>query len=102
MLTTVSPTYAAEIQTPELGYALDGVVRDRSGDLFGVMNGVDYDEWNPETDRLIPVNYSAEDLTGKAACKAELQKAFGLPLRPEVPMFGIVARLVTRRRAAHG
>jgi starch synthase len=97
LLTTVSPTYAREIQTPELGYALDGVVRDRAGDLFGIMNGVDYDDWSPERDRLIAANYSASDLKGKAVCKAALQKRLGLPVRPDVPVFGMVSRLVHQK-----
>lgn len=96
-LSTVSEGYAREIQTEAFGHGLDGVVRERSADLVGILNGVDYNEWNPETDHFIPHNYSADDLSGKAVCKQELQKYFGLPERPEVPLFGIVSRLVKQK-----
>jgi starch synthase len=99
-LTTVSPTYAREIQTPELGAGLDGLLRARSADLVGILNGVDHDDWDPSTDRLIPANYSVKDLAGKAACKRELQKRFGLPERPEVPLIGMVARLTDQKGIA--
>ncbi len=96
-LSTVSPTYAREIQTPPFGFGLDGLLRHRSRDLVGILNGVDLDEWNPETDPLLPERYSASDLSGKAACKAELQKLFGLEQDPEVPLFGMVARLTDQK-----
>ncbi|MCX8083329.1 MAG: glycogen synthase GlgA [Calditerrivibrio sp.] len=96
MVTTVSEGYAREIQTPAFGYGLEGVVRDISFKLVGILNGVDYDEWNPETDRLIPANYSEDDFSGKKICKARLQERFGLPVR-DVPLFGIVSRLVHQK-----
>lgn len=92
-LSTVSPRYAKEIQTLEYGAGLDGVLRTRRADLKGILNGVDYRFWNPETDPHIPANYSARDLKPKAACKAALQKEFHLPNRPETPLFGLVSRL---------
>lgn len=92
-LTTVSPTYAREIQTPELGCGLDGVLRERSAALRGILNGVDYSEWDPSRDPHLPARYSPEDLSGKALCKAALQRRFGLPPRPETPVAGIVSRL---------
>jgi starch synthase len=78
-LSTVSPTYAREIQTPELGFGLDGALRGRAAVLSGILNGVDYREWNPESDPLIPARFSAEDLSGKAVCKEHLLQEFGLP-----------------------
>jgi starch synthase len=92
-LTTVSPTYAREIQTPERGCGLDGVLRERSGVLHGILNGADYSEWDPSRDPHLPARYSVEDLSGKARCKAALQKRFGLPARPETPVAGMVTRL---------
>ncbi|WP_224984652.1 glycogen synthase GlgA [Geomonas agri] len=97
MLNTVSEGYAREIQTPEYGWGLEGVVRERSGVLSGILNGVDYHEWNPEEDRLLPANYSANDLSGKAICKKELQRALGLPQREDVPLIGMVSRLVKQK-----
>jgi starch synthase len=97
VLTTVSPTYAREIQGPEMGYGLDGVLRHRSADLVGILNGVDYEEWDPRVDPHIARNYSAADLTGKAECKADLLRAFGLPEFPNLPLVGIVSRLVGQK-----
>jgi starch synthase len=97
LLNTVSEGYAREMQTAEFGWGLEGVVRERSADLVGILNGVDDDEWNPETDPLIPANYSAADLSGKRLCKESLQRAFGLPVRPEVPLLGMVGRLVKQK-----
>jgi len=96
-ITTVSPTYAQEIQTPEFGYGLDGVLRARRAALSGILNGVDYDEWSPERDRFIAARYSADDLKGKAACKADLQATVGLPADAKVPVFGIVSRLADQK-----
>lgn len=93
LLTTVSPTYAREIQTPELGCGLDGVLRERSAALRGILNGVDYAEWDPSRDPHLPARYSSQDLSGKVLCKAALQRRFGLPPRPETPVAGIVTRL---------
>ena len=77
-ITTVSPTYSQEIQTPEFGYGLEGVLRHRAAVVSGILNGVDYAEWSPETDPLIPAHFSRKDLKGKAADKAALMEAFGL------------------------
>jgi starch synthase len=98
-LNTVSPTYSIEIQaSPELGMGLEDVLRSRSHDLSGVINGIDYNEWNPETDPLIPANYSRNDFSGKAECKKQLLKYFGLPQLPKrIPLFGIVSRLADQK-----
>jgi starch synthase len=96
-LSTVSQGYAREIQTPEFGWGLDGIVRERAGDLVGILNGVDYAEWDPETDHYIPANFSEKELSGKAVCKQELQRRFGLPERSDVPLIGIVSRLVEQK-----
>lgn len=97
-VTTVSPTYAREIQTPEHGFGLDGLLRARSGHLRGILNGVDYHDWNPERDHYIAANYSASDLRGKEQCKMELLGTMGLPAdRPEVPVIGIVSRLAAQK-----
>jgi starch synthase len=93
----VSPRYAWEIQSPEFGHGLEGVSRNRGMDLRGILNGTDYDDWNPEVDRHLPANYSAEDLSGKAECKAALQAEMGLPVRPDVPLIGIISRLVHQK-----
>ncbi len=96
-ITTVSETYAAEIQTEELGMGLDGILRDRASSLVGIVNGVDYGEWSPEQDTLIPHPFSAQDLSGKAKNKAALLKALGLGPTETAPVFGIVSRLVYQK-----
>ena len=97
-LNTVSPRYAQEIQTPEYGFGMDGLLRNRGADLTGILNGVDYAEWNPETDKLIPANYAAKNLDGKAVCKRELLKEFGLPSEDlETPVIGIVSRFADQK-----
>jgi starch synthase len=96
-ITTVSPTYAREIATPEFGCGLDGVLRDRSHDLRGILNGVDRDLWNPATDRWIAARYDAASLAGKSYCKASLQREFGLEPRADAPLFGIVSRLTQQK-----
>jgi starch synthase len=96
-LTTVSPTYAREIQTPEHGYGLDGVLRERSGVLRGILNGADYREWNPAADVHLAARYSAADLRGKAECKADLQRRCGFAERPDVPLIGLVTRLAEQK-----
>ena len=97
LITTVSPTYAREITTPEHGDGLDALLRHRSPDLFGVLNGVDYEIWNPEIDPLIPVAYGHADLAGKAVDKTELQRELGLETRPGVALYGMVSRLVEQK-----
>jgi starch synthase len=96
-VTTVSPTYAREIQTPEFGFAMDGLLRSRAAKLSGILNGVDYQEWNPETDRYLTANYSARDLTGKRAAKLELLDEMGLPLDADRPLIGIVSRFAFQK-----
>src|SRR6267154_2316108 len=97
-LTTVSRKYAQEIQTPEYGYGLDGVVRGRADRLVGILNGVDYTAWNPEKDKLIAVKYSAKDLSGKQVCKQELLDLFGLSHdHLERPLIGIVSRFADQK-----
>ncbi len=96
-VTTVSPKYMEEIQTAEFGAGLDGVLRLRQGALYGILNGVDYQEWSPEADPFIKENYSASDLQGKAACKADLQQHFGVPVNPEIPLIGMISRLAEQK-----
>ncbi len=96
-ISTVSPTYAREITTPEFGCGLDGVLRDRHHDLRGILNGVDRDVWNPATDRWIAARYDASLLAGKAYCKAALQREFGLDARADAPLFGVVSRLTSQK-----
>jgi starch synthase len=96
-LTAVSPQYAREIQGPEHGHGLEGVLRGRGEDLSGILNGVDYEDWDPRHDRRIAATYSPEDLSGKAACKADLLATFGLPAEPALPVFGVVSRLVRQK-----
>ncbi len=96
-ITTVSPTYAREIQTPEHGVGLDPFLRARQGVLFGILNGIDDDVWNPSKDPLIPFRYSAEDLRGKAGDKAALMEAMGLPHVPAAPVIGVVSRLTWQK-----
>jgi starch synthase len=97
-LTTVSKKYAEEIQTPEFGYGLDGVVRSRADHLVGILNGVDYTVWSPDKDKLIVARYSAKDLSGKQACKKELLEIFGLsPEHQSRPVLGIVSRFADQK-----
>jgi starch synthase len=95
-LTTVSPTYAEEIKTPEGGYGLDEVLRYRAADLVGIVNGID-GSWNPARDSTLPARYSAQDLTGKWECKAALQARLGIHVDPKVPIFGVVSRLANQK-----
>jgi len=96
-VTTVSPTYAREIQTPEYGFGFDGLLRSRNYKLRGILNGVDYAEWNPETDPLIPFHFSSSDLSGKAKCKRDLLAEMGLPSDLERPLIGIVSRFADQK-----
>ncbi len=97
VISTVSPTYAREIQTPAFGCGLDGVLRERGGDLFGILNGIDDDEWNPAGDPYIPDDFSPGDMAGKEACKAALQREARLPVNPRLPIFGAVGRLTHQK-----
>ena len=96
-VTTVSPRYSREIQTPEFGCGLDGLLRSRAGVLHGILNGVDYRDWDPATDRLIPRNFRPDDLAGKKACREELGRIFGLTLPPGRPLAGMVTRLAAQK-----
>jgi starch synthase len=96
-ISTVSPTYAKEIQTPDHGATLDAFLRARSSSVVGILNGVDYDEWSPERDTLIPARFNADDLSGKAACKQAMLARFRLPHDPRVPVLGIVSRLAGQK-----
>jgi starch synthase len=98
LLNTVSPTYAREIQTRYFGCGLQGVLAQRAGRLYGIVNGVDYDVWNPATDRHIATTYDDDSVVqGKPLCKAELQKTYGLAEEPRTPLLGIVSRLVDQK-----
>ncbi|MGZ5453849.1 MAG: glycogen synthase GlgA [Candidatus Aminicenantales bacterium] len=96
-VTTVSPRYSREIQTPEFGCGLDSLLRSRSAVLYGILNGVDYRDWNPATDHLIPRNYVPEDLTGKMTCRKELAALFGLAAPATLPVAGMVTRLAGQK-----
>ena len=96
-VTTVSPRYAQEIQTPEYGCGLDGVVQARADDIVGLLNGVDSAVWNPATDELLPARYTAENLAGKAQCRAELLRRCGFAAETKSPVFGMVARLTEQK-----
>lgn len=97
-ITTVSPTYAQEICSSDYGYGLEGLLRYRRNDLVGILNGIDDEVWNPETDRLLPSRYNAETVkSGKAACRKHLQQRLQLPLRDDVPVFGMVSRMADQK-----
>jgi starch synthase len=96
-LSTVSRTYAREIQTPEHGCGLEGVLAGRESRLSGILNGIDTESWNPETDPALAAPYSRNKLKGKAACKAALQKRFGLAVKSGVPLMGMVSRLADQK-----
>ncbi len=93
LLVTVSPTYAQQILAPAHGRGLDGDLRARSTDLFGILNGLDVETWDPATDALLPATYHADDLSGKAECKRDLQRALGFRVDPSLPLFGTVSRI---------
>ncbi len=97
-INTVSPTYAKEIQTPEYGYGLEGILRKRSADLYGILNGIDYDAWNPATDQHIFANYSVKNFEdGKRENKKRLLEEQKLPYKPDVPLIGIVSRMAAQK-----
>jgi starch synthase len=96
-ITTVSPTYAREIQTPEFGFGFDGLLLSRAYKLRGILNGVDYREWDPWHDAHIPAQYSSDHLSGKMECKLRLLDELGLPRNPDRPVIGIVSRFVHQK-----
>jgi len=97
IINTVSPTYSKEIQTKEFGYGLEGILTKRKKDVFGILNGLDYSIWNPQTDKYIIKNYSLENMQDKYKNKRDLQKICKLPLKNDVPIFGIVSRLAEQK-----
>jgi starch synthase len=97
LLSTVSPTYAHEIQNSAYGFGLDGVLSQRSSDLYGVLNGIDTEEWNPEHDPHIAGHFGLRDVSGKAECKRALQREAGFRVRDDVPLFGLVGRLTPQK-----
>jgi len=97
VVTTVSQKYAQEIQTPTFGFGLDGHICAHSHKLYGVLNGVDYDEWSPSVDPFIAKQYDINDMSGKAVCKKDLQKHFNLPIQDDIPLIGFVGRLVEQK-----
>ncbi|HEY3932954.1 MAG TPA: glycogen/starch synthase, partial [Verrucomicrobiae bacterium] len=97
VITTVSPRYAREIMTEEYGCGLDGVLRKRKTSFRGILNGVDYEEWNPAGDPFLAKNFSVTRLAGKTADKLALQKEFGLPENKNVPLFGTISRLAEQK-----
>ncbi len=97
VISTVSKRYSEEIQEPEFGFGLDGIMRTRKEALYGIINGIDYEGWDPATDRLIPANYRAEDPAKKAQCKAALQKAMGLPVGEKQPLIATISRLADQK-----
>jgi starch synthase len=97
VLNTVSKHYSKEIQTPEFGHGLDGILRTRKNDLYGIVNGIDYEEWNPEKDRFLPAHYSAQDMSNKALCKKALQETFSLPVNQNIPLLATISRLADQK-----
>jgi len=97
-VTTVSKKYSQEIQTTEYGFGLDGVLRSRAATVTGILNGVDYDEWSPQTDKFIAAKYSPQDLSGKRKCKQDLLNGFGIAnVEAKVPVIGIVSRFAAQK-----
>ena len=97
-VTTVSKKYSQEIQTTEFGFGLEGVLRTRSSTVTGILNGVDYDEWSPQVDKFVAARYSPQDLSGKARCKQDLLKAFGMTeANSGLPVIGIVSRFASQK-----
>ncbi|MFM9836534.1 MAG: glycogen synthase GlgA [Methylophilaceae bacterium] len=96
-LSTVSPTYAQEIQSSAFGFGLEGLLKTRRNDLTGILNGIDTHEWNPATDALLPKNFSAKDLTGKKIVKEELQQQLDLQIDENAPLLGVVSRLTHQK-----
>jgi starch synthase len=96
-IVTVSPTYAREIQTTEMGYGMQGLLAVRNGDVSGILNGIDEDEWNPATDKYLTAHYDSSDLAPKAACKLALQQSLGLEANDKAPLLGVVSRLTYQK-----
>lgn len=96
-INAVSKKYAQEIRTSDFGFGLESLINDKAYKLFGILNGVDYDEWSPSMDKLIPFTFDIDDLKGKAKCKTQLQKDFNLPQRADVPLIGLVGRLAEQK-----
>lgn len=97
LLTTVSPTYAKEIQTQAFGCHLEGLLSERKNQLNGIINGIDYEEWNPETDPFLTHHFSADDLAGKELTKAEIQAEFSLEVDASIPLFAMISRLAEQK-----
>lgn len=100
VITTVSRSYAEEVQTPELGCGFDGVLRRRAQDLVGILNGIDVDEWNPATDRFLDAHFEVDDLSGKQLAKESVLRRYGLPVDPHTlakPLVGLVSRMVDQK-----
>lgn len=97
VITTVSKKYREEIQTAEYGYGFEGLLKEKAEKLFGITNGIDYDEWDPSKDKFIIENYSIENLKGKKSCKKDLQKTFNLPQSPDTPVIGMISRLSSQK-----
>ncbi len=97
LVNTVSPTYAKETRTPEMAHGMAPYLNDKGENYVGILNGVDYSQWNPEIDPLIPANYSRDDLTGKGICKRELQKRFYLYEDGDIPLIGVISRLAHQK-----
>src|SRR5205823_759441 len=100
MITTVSPTYAREIQTPEFGFGFDGILRNRRDRLVGILNGIDTDEWNPADDEHLPKPYDVSHLAAKREAKREVLTRFGLPTDPATlkrPLIGMISRMVDQK-----
>ena len=96
-ITTVSPRYGTEIQTPEFGFGFDGILRERRADLVGILNGIDTEQWDPERDPFLPMPYNAVNLAGKAAAKADVLGRYQLPVIPTRPLIGIISRMVDQK-----
>jgi len=97
ILNTVSKQYSKEIQTSEFGCGLEGILMTRKNDLFGIVNGIDYEEWNPEKDQYIPARYNEKNTSGKKTCKIALQKEFNLPVQENMPLMGTISRLADQK-----
>ncbi len=96
-INAVSQKYAQEIRTPEFGWGLDRLIDAKAYKLYGILNGIDYDEWSPAVDNFIPATFDMDDLSGKSLCKTALQKEFGLPQQSEIPLIGLIGRLVEQK-----